>query len=163
MKRSILYLFWLCLIFMSCKTGSIVTYDNPDFVKDKLYNFQINKDLYITADIKYVVEDYGIIFHVYSSKDSFENLIIQSLKLIDESGVLFETNDEINVLVTSGKSFFDSSTNLYQRSFLISCCHLSSQEIQQRKKFYTLEYFIKNKQKIEKLIRKEEKYLITST
>ena len=71
--------------------------------------------------------------------------------------------NEINILLTAGKSFFDSTYKLYQKSFLISDFHLSQEEIQYNKNFYSVEYYIKGKKRIEKLIRKEEKYLITCT
>lgn len=154
---------FLCFICFSCKTGSIITYENNDFNKTELNHFKINEDVYITADIKYVGDNnYGLIFHVYSSRDFFENITLQSLKLKDENNILLFEKDSINILIHNNKSFFDSVINLYQRSFLISDYYLTNQEIQMNKKFYILEYSVNEQKKMEKLTKKEDKYIIPS-
>lgn len=163
MRRNIICLYCFCFLFISCNIGRLIIYTNPNFEKTRLNEFQIDDDVYITVDIKYTGENYGLIFHVYSPKDSFKNLTVQSLRLEDENGVVLFERNFINVAIEGDDSFFDSKNNLYERVFTPQDCYLSKQKIQEKKTFYNLEYYVNGINKKEKLIRKEEVYLLTET
>ena len=158
----------LCIFFFSCKTGSIVKYENLDFSEEgikELCTEDNQRNVFLFSTIQYSINGtYDLIFHFFSRTDNFfDNYEIESITLYDEYNNILFIKDLITADLHDTEPSINSLNKLYEKVLWVEDCFLTREEIQQNKKQYLLEYSINGKKVYEKLIRREKKYLLTAT